>query len=146
MAGKKPVHMEAMLNLNPRDFKIRSQLNKDYIASFGSQYKRANILILTGEVSAPSRSVIATSEAKRKDPGYTGLWLWKWLPLILKSTPCKYIKNNIFHFEKKSFPMNVRLLTLKRWLSILDFSSYHVLQHICILKFDKLSNTIQVFY
>jgi hypothetical protein len=73
-------------------------------------------------------------------------WLWEWLPLILRSTPCKYIKNNIFHFEKKSFPMNVRLLTLKRWLSILDFSSYHVLQHICILKFDKLSNTIQVFY
>jgi hypothetical protein len=41
-------------------------------------------------------------------------WLWEWLPLILRSTPCKYIKNNIFHFEKKSFPMNVRLLTLKR--------------------------------
>ena len=85
MAGKKPVHMEAMLNLNPRDFKIRSQLNKDYIASFGSQYKRANILILTGEVSAPSRSVTATIEAKRKDPGYTGIIDVKWDAILDKS-------------------------------------------------------------
>jgi hypothetical protein len=85
MAGKKPVHMAAMLNLKLRDFKFRTQLNKDYIASFGSQYKRANILILTGEVSAPSRSVTATIEAKRKDPGYTGLIDVKWDAILDKS-------------------------------------------------------------
>jgi hypothetical protein len=44
-----------------------------------------HILILTGEVSAPSRSVTATIEAKRKDPGYTGLIDVKWDAILDKS-------------------------------------------------------------
>ncbi|XP_052103584.1 uncharacterized protein LOC127737090 [Mytilus californianus] len=72
MSGQKPIHLEALLNLDPRNFRVKSRLNNDYSAEFGSQYKKAALLRLSGDVSVPSRRVKGEFEAKKKDPIYVG--------------------------------------------------------------------------
>ncbi|XP_063427202.1 apolipophorins-like [Mytilus trossulus] len=72
MSGQKPVHLEALLNLDPRNFRVKSRLNNDYSVEFGSQYKKAALLRLSGDVSVPSRKVKGEFEAKKKGPIYVG--------------------------------------------------------------------------
>ncbi|CAG2186504.1 unnamed protein product [Mytilus edulis] len=72
MSGQKPVHLEALLNLDPRNFRVKSRLNNDYSVEFGSQYKKAALLRLSGDVSVPSRRVKGEFEAKKKGPIYVG--------------------------------------------------------------------------
>ncbi|XP_071162849.1 uncharacterized protein [Mytilus edulis] len=72
MSGQKPVHLEALLNLDPRNFRVKSRLNNDYSVEFGSQYKKAALLRLSADVSVPSRRVKGEFEAKKKGPIYVG--------------------------------------------------------------------------